>query len=195
MQQYTKQFDFSKVSINKNENMVFQKEWMNVEKNLMEYICWIWKHVDPKLNHEQLIDKHCTLRDEIEDLAIRTNNLMALEMVWQSVYFHDRASPVYWYPLIESSKYSNFNTFLHCLYVYMNGGAEPDDVEYSTLLSSSNQEISEFLKKLEPIVDENGYLPCGYSDNIDISFFVESEKEWFGKIALYRQIIKDHFKL
>lgn len=193
MQQYTKQFDFSNVKINNNENMTFQTEWMNDEQKMMEYICWIWKHVDPKLNREQLIHKHCNLRDEIEDLAIQTNNLMVLEMLWQSVYFHDRATPVYWYPLIESSKYSNFDTFIHCLYVYMNGGSEPDDVAYSRLLSSKNQEIVNFVKKLEPIVDENRYLPCGYSDNIDISNPSEEEEEWFEKIALYRKIIKDHF--
>ena len=53
------------------------------------------------------------------NLAILNDNLLALETLWQGIYYNDRYNPRYAQNLILSSE-SSLKTFKHCLYAYLN---------------------------------------------------------------------------
>jgi hypothetical protein len=70
------------------------------------------------------------------------------------------------------------------------------DSVYEELVDASeknpDKKISHLMTALKSIIDSDGDLPSGYCDSLKLNFpNTEKEAEWFGKVKIYRQVIKD----
>jgi hypothetical protein len=217
MNQFNREaFKFEKVVCDLNEDMKsqFNIGWLEDEEKMMVYIKWRWeryKHVR-RLDGWFPEDVEFVLNDLqfLEAVAIQLNKINILEMIWDSIYHYDgtfkdeedvltydRTIPKYYECLEEAAEAGNFQTFLHCFYAYQNyevlNRYEP---EYNELVDRSkknpDKKISQLVTALKPIIDSNGYLPSGYSDSLKMTFpGTEKEVELFGKVKIYRQVIKN----
>jgi hypothetical protein len=210
-------FKFEKVVCDLNEDMEsqFNIGWLEDEEKMMVYIKWRWerykhvRHLDGYFEEDVwlFVDRLQDLQDE----AIEYNKINILEMIWDSIYQYDREfksydryipridrnNPKYNDCLLVAAEAGNFQTFLHCLYAYQNYEAKNYyETEYNELVDRSkknpDKKISQLVTALKPIIDSNGYLPSGYSDSLKMTFpGTEKEEELFGKVKIYRQVIKD----
>lgn len=201
MQQINKRYDFGQHGnvINVTPEMGFDERWMNDEEQMMKYIRFLWKRYT--VWTEETIRAHNNTMTMIEDLAIKTNNLSILEMLWQSVYYNDRDNPPYFRCLLKAARYSNIKTFLHCLYAYENYAVlDMDEISYQELVNASkdnskdNPKIAELVEKLKPVV-VNGILPSNY-DNSNVRYISdisddENSLRYYSMLNTYLQIIKE----
>lgn len=173
--------------------MEFEKEWLTNKEKLIQYCHYAYK------NHD---DNFFKFYGELQLEAIKTNNIIALEILWSAIYNHDRDTPCYEHWLFEAIKYGNLKTFEHCLYAYMNYNCIHDRGEkywtdYQEYLDKcGDPQVLELLKKFEPVII-NGKLPNNYSESPDPSeieideYFTEQR---INKHKLYLQIIEKHNK-
>lgn len=75
---------------------------------------------------------------EMINMAIKSENLIGLETLWQGIYFHDRNNPDYETDAYTAAEFGSLQMFQHVLYGYMN---------YATLNASEDLELDK-LKKL-----------------------------------------------
>jgi hypothetical protein len=54
------------------------------------------------------------------EMAIKSNNLVGLEILWEGIYHHDRACPDFLDDLYTATKYGNLKTLQHVFYAYNN---------------------------------------------------------------------------
>lgn len=169
--------------------MTFQKTWLTDKDKLIQYCHYLYKNFN-KFDYLYMYD-------EVQFEAIRTNNIMALEIFWQGVYNHDRDTPSYDYWVLIAAKHGNLKTFEHCLYAYMNNGVidRVEDLDYQKLLSECvDPEVHQFLKELEPVIIDN-VLPSNYSNCFDPAEIEIDEyftEERINKYKLYNKIINQH---
>jgi hypothetical protein len=52
--------------------------------------------------------------------AIETNNIEALECLWQGIYHHDRDNPPYDHHVVHAFAHANLTTIQHCVYAFQN---------------------------------------------------------------------------
>lgn len=60
------------------------------------------------------------LYQNLIDVAIKSNNLPGLEILWQGIYFHDQANPDFERDVYTAVEFSDLKTVHHVLYGYMN---------------------------------------------------------------------------
>jgi len=102
-------------------------------------------------------------------VAIKANNLLALEVLWQVVYYMDRDSPSYENTLEEAAEFGNLKTFQHCLHAFMNAiainGTESMDYTLLKTLAEKNSDsnVLKYLIHLEPCI-VNGFLNSSFQD-------------------------------
>ena len=86
--------------------------------------------------------------------AIKSDNLMGLETLWQGIYFHDRANPDYTTDVYTAAEFGNLKMLQHVLYGYMNYNTldEVEDLEYAKLkelaAKNSHQDVLEFVESI-----------------------------------------------
>lgn len=93
--------------------------------------------------------------------AIKNNNLDFLEVLWQGIYFHDRANPDYEYDVYTAVEFGNIKTLQHVLYGYMKyitlDGVEP--LEYTKLLElaakNNNSQVLNLINELKCVTENN----------------------------------------
>jgi len=101
-------------------------------------------------------------------VAIKSNNLLALEVLWQVVTY-----PSYENSLEDATEFGNLKTFQHCLHTFMNYAVNDghDDIPYEELkvLASKNSDpnVLQYLVSLEPCMIE-GKLKPEFSDDVEI---------------------------
>ena len=98
------------------------------------------------------------------DAAIKSNNLMGLEALWQGIYFHDRANPDYENDVYESVEHANVKTIQHVLYGYMNytdlDGKEPLEFSKLKAFATNNPDpnVLRLIESLQCCLDSNNKI-------------------------------------
>ncbi len=111
-------------------------------------------------NREQFQQSYEQYQEMITE-AIKGNDLDSLEVLWQGIYFHDRANPDYETDVYTAVEYGNIKTIQHVLYAYMNyntlDGVEP--LEYTKLIELSkknhNVDVFNLINELNCVTDNN----------------------------------------
>lgn len=90
---------------------------------------------------------------------IKSNNIKELECLWSGIYFHDRDHPLFTEHLVYAARFSNFETFEHCLYGYENystfDALESLAKDYLLQIANTNTEnpkIAELIKTFTPYI-------------------------------------------
>ena len=65
-------------------------------------------------------DLSYTFYQDMINSAIKNNNLMALEILWQGIYWHDRDHPDFIASAYTAAEFGTLTMFQHCLYGFMN---------------------------------------------------------------------------
>jgi len=178
MNQHNNRYNFNKVPFSRNFKCEREWEsWMNHQRQVAKYLVWI------------NTTKDYFALENLEYLAIQNNNLMVLEMCWQ---YPDRCIPPnYSQNLHMAILEGNVSTFLHCLYAYNNYSVEEYQLDYWMMREiCKDQDVKDLLSQFRDVINGK-FLPSTYNDNIEIAYPVDNEeKEFFKKLALYRQIIQ-----
>lgn len=86
--------------------------------------------------------------------AIKSQNIEALEAIWQAIYYHDQNNPSYDLDLTCAVEFGSLQMVQHCLWAYMNYATLDDlptlQTSYLLELSEKNgrERVQEYMKKL-----------------------------------------------
>jgi hypothetical protein len=133
-------------------------------KNKLDMLCsFIRAHYEQdyrEWNSEQFKLSYDQYQKMITE-AIKSDDLDSLEVLWQGIYFHDRANPDYESDVYTAVEFGNIKTLQHVLYAYMNYNTldcvEP--LEYTKLLElatkNKNIEILNLINELKCVTDND----------------------------------------
>lgn len=81
---------------------------------------------------------------EMINLSIKSNNLKALNILWNGIYYHDRDNPDFLSHLYTAAEFGNLQMFQHCLYAYKNYAQlnEPDEINMHELLNLAGKNVN-----------------------------------------------------
>lgn len=87
------------------------------------------------------------------NVAIKSGNIKAIEILWNGIYYHDRNNPNFDLDLYTAIHYSNLETVRHVLYAYRNYAViesfEPFDLQKmkGLAIDNPNMDVYEFISK------------------------------------------------
>lgn len=162
----------------------------NKADDLARFICSHYSQDWSKWSFEQMTDSSKLYQNMINE-AIKSNNLIGLETLWQGIYFHDRDNPDYEFDVYTAVEFSNLIMLQHIFYGYMNYmSLNPvENLEYYKLkeLAAKNPypEIFKFIQALTCCVDSDNKI--GAIDKYSMEHVDEDEDDEFKKICALGQ--------
>ncbi len=128
--------------------------------------------------------------------AIKSNNLRALEILWQGIYYHDVANPDYESNLLVAAEFSNLRTFQHVIYACMNYRTlnYSHGIKHKKLkelaLKNPDQSIANLVNALKICVNSEGKLIGLYESAIDDPD--SDEEEYIERTKKFYELMAHH---
>lgn len=164
-----------------------------IEISIIEFVRAHYNQDYSKWNSDQFIESHESYQKMIDE-AIKNNNLDALEILWQGIYFHDRDNPNYENDVYVAVEHSNIKTLLHVLYGYMKyntlDGVEP--LKYYKLVElaskNKNDNVKNFINDLKCVTTNNEihYLMTDFDSS------ESTDEDQINKQKLFLEIINKY---
>jgi hypothetical protein len=104
---------------------------------------------------------HTETYQSMINTAIKSNNLVGLEILWMGMYCHDKSDPNYEHDVYTATEFGHLKTVQHVLYAYMNyyTSCKIKNLNYDRLqiLAFRNKDynVSRFIKILYPCTVNN----------------------------------------
>lgn len=132
------------------------------------------------------------------DSAIKSNNIVGLEILWQGIYYHDRDYPSFEHDVYLAAEHSDLKTFQHVLYGYMNyctlNPLQPLNVQRLKSLAHdgeaklmwNNGKIEQFIDHIAKSYSHIEPMPIDPTEiDEDDSNMIEKVKEFYHKINTF----------
>jgi len=132
-------------------------------------------------------------------VAIKSNNIVGLEVLWKGIYHHDRSNPDFVTDVYTAVEFANLEMLLHVLYGYMNYmDLNPkDDLDYAKLkkLAANNPQahVLGFIYDIGVCVNSGNNIVPWARNYIKSKAF--SEKETIVRGRTYYTIVKRYTKM
>jgi len=143
-------------------------------------------------------DESWRLYQNLITIAIKSNNILGLEVLWKGIYRHDRSNPDFVTDVYTAVEYANLEMLLHVLYGYMNymdlNGKK--GLKYTKLkelaANNTNNVIVDFINDIGICVDSKNKIRPWVKRYIKKKAFSENKDVIRGR--MYYTIVKRYSK-
>jgi hypothetical protein len=130
--------------------------------------------------------------------AIKSSNILGLEVLWRGIYYHDRSNPDFVTDVYTAVEFADLDTLLHVLYGYMNYTDLnlKDNLKYRKLedlaVRNPNGGVADFIITIGVCVNSENEIRPWVKNYIKKKVFSEKEDHVRGRT--YYTIVKRYSK-